>query len=193
MVRRRFLIYLSFFLLCVIASVIYIVLTTNQSPKIIFAPLKYDCPNFPQIYNIREVSMIMRKQRIVDQFCYLSPPLRFSDSKKQKCFKYLLDLGVLDVLQKEPDQVQFSGEDFIYGIQTLIALAILAKPYIKHEISCGNWREAQKIVIVLVTLALNYPNGTGGNLPILKKYCSNLLGLLDENVFHAYLQKDADW
>ena len=178
--KRRTLICLSPGLLLGVAAVAYIVSAVPKTPKPVAVTVKFDRPRFPQLYNIREVTQIMRKQGVIDRFGYLPAAQRFSDPDKRKCFEHLAERGILATLWKRPSATEFSEADYLDGIQTLIALTNLAEPYMRYEIGRGNRETARKTAIILSTLALNYPHGTAGNLRILQRRCADLLLLADE-------------
>ena len=178
--KRHILIGLSLCLLLGVAAVAYIVFAVPRAPKPVAATVKFDRPQFPQLYNIREVTQIMRKQGVIDRFGYLSAAQRFSDPDKRKCFEQLAERGILATLWKQPSATEFDETDYLDGIQTLIALADLAEPYMRYEIGRGNREAARKPAIILAELALNYPHGTVGNLRILQRRCAELLLLADE-------------
>lgn len=178
--KPRMLIWLSLCLLLGVAAGAYIVFAVPRAPKPVAATVKFDRPQFPQLYNIREVTQIMRKRGVIDRFGYLSAAQRFSDPDKRKCFEQLAERGILATLWKRPSVTEFSGTDYLDGIQTLIALADLAEPYMRYEIGRGNREAARKPAMILSALALNYPHGTVGNLRILQKRCADLLLLADE-------------
>lgn len=182
MKRRMPICLLSLVSLLGVAAGAYIVFAVPRAPKPVAATVKFDRPQFPQLYNIREVTQIMRKQGVIDRFGYLSAAQRFSDPDKRKCFEQLAERGILATLWKRPSATEFSEADYLDGIQTLIALTNLAEPYMRYEIGRGNRETARKTAIILSTLALNYPHGTAGNLRILQKRCADLLLLADEMV-----------
>ncbi len=180
--KRRMLIGLSLCLLLGVAAGAYIVFAVPRTPKPVAATVKFDRPQFPQLYNIREVTQIMRKRGVIDRFGYLPAAQRFSDPDKRKCFEQLAERGILATLWKRPSVTEFDETDYLDGIQTLIALADLAEPYMRYEIGRGNREAARKPAMILSALALNYPHGTVGNLRILQKRCADLLLLADEMV-----------
>ena len=166
-------------LLCV-AVIAYTAFAVPRAPKPVAVTVNFDRPQFPQLYNIREVTEIMRKQGMIDRFGYLPAAQRFSDPDKRKCFEQLAEQGILETLWKRPSATEFSEADYLDGIQTLIALTNLAEPYMRYEIGRGNRKAARKPAIILSALALNYPHGTVGNLRILQQRCADLLLLADE-------------
>ena len=179
--KRRMSIYLlSLLSLLCVAAVVYIVFVVPRTAKPVAVTVKFDRPRFPQLYNIREVTAIMRKQGVIDRFGYLPAAQRFSDPDKRKCFEHLAERGILETLWKRPSATEFSEADYLDGIQTLIALADLAEPYMRYEIGRGNREAARKPAMILSALALNYPHGTVGNLRILQRRCADLLLLADE-------------
>lgn len=174
--KKRIALYSILFFLVILAAAVHIAQITPKEPKPIKTVIEFDRPTLPWLFNIREVTALMRKQGVIDRFGYLTPRLRNPESEAhRKCFRELAALGVPDLLRKKPDVTEFTAEDYLHGIQTLIALAVLAKPYVEEEIRSGDPAKARKAAITLSVLALNYPRGNVGNTGILRVVCADLL------------------
>lgn len=174
--KRRIVLYSSLSFIIILVSIFYIVWITPKTPKTGKTIIESDRPRLPWIYNIREVTALMRKHELIDQFGHLKPHLRFSESKAGECFRELMNLGILELLRKETSSTDFPPEDYFYGLQTLRALTDLAKPYVENEIRNGNAINARKAAVTLSVFALNYPRGTFvGNTMWLRIRCSDLL------------------
>ena len=177
--KKRLLVYLTV-LAVIVVSGVCAALVVPRLARPVPEPPVFDKPWFPMVYNISEVTALMRKEKMLVQFCYLPADVRFSEPEKLKCFQRLLKLGLLEILKKKPEKTSFTAQDYIEGIQTLIALTDLAVPYMKHELGQGRRDAAEKVAVTLTVTALNYPRGSRGNLHILRRQCAELLLLLDQ-------------